>query len=195
MRRVRFPLALLSPVVLLLLTPAGVLAKDLKVEMRDSVFEPAQISIQAGDTITFTNSGQLPHTATSKDRSWDTGNVNPGESKTITFSEAGTSDYVCLYHESQGMAGKITVAAAAPVAAATAASPAAPSPVPEGSPAARPSPEGSPEVQEAQPQDPNATVPIGLKLFPFLSIGLVALFALVVGAGYIRNILSTTEGR
>lgn len=208
MRRFSAIFVFLGPplvLALLLLTPAAVgavVAKEVKVEMKDSVFAPAQTTLQVGDTITFTNSGQLPHTATAKDKSWDTGNVNPGESKTVTFSKQGSFDFICTYHESQGMVGKIAVAAgpaaaspAAPAAAAPVASPAAPSPVPEGSPAAEPSPEGSPEVQEAQPQDPNATIPIGLKLFPFAAIGLVALFALIAGAGYIRSILSTTENR
>ncbi|MGH9195722.1 MAG: hypothetical protein ACRD1T_08290, partial [Acidimicrobiia bacterium] len=80
---------------------------------------------------------------------------------------------------------------AAGTSAATTAGAATTSVVPEGSPAAQP----SPEVQQAHPADPNATIPIGLKLFPFVSIALVALFALVAGAGYLRSILSTTEGR
>jgi plastocyanin len=40
---------------------------------------------------------------------WDTGNMNPGTSKTTTFNTAGTFGFHCTYHAAMGMTGTITV--------------------------------------------------------------------------------------
>ena len=62
-------------------------------------FAPARIRIKAGSTVTFTNVGDLPHSATSMERGkWDTGVINRGESKAITFKEPGNYFYICLPH-------------------------------------------------------------------------------------------------
>ena len=56
--------------------------------------------MRAGTTVTFTNVGDIPHTATAFDRGkigdWDTGALNKGESKEITFKEPGTYFYIAL---------------------------------------------------------------------------------------------------
>ena len=57
--------------------------------------------IKAGTTVTFTNVGDMPHTATSfdgKTAQWDTGVLATGESKTITFDKPGTYYYICTPH-------------------------------------------------------------------------------------------------
>jgi plastocyanin len=40
---------------------------------------------------------------------WDTGNMNPGTSKTTTFNTAGPFGFHCTYHAAMGMTGTITV--------------------------------------------------------------------------------------
>src|SRR6266478_5999425 len=56
----------------------------------------------AGTTVTFTNVGDTPHTATSfepgKVGKWDTGVLEKGQSKTVTFSEPGNYYYICAPH-------------------------------------------------------------------------------------------------
>ena len=63
---------------------------------------PGRTRIKPGTTVTFTNVGDTPHTATSfengKIGSWDTGVINSGESKTITFDKPGTYYYICSPH-------------------------------------------------------------------------------------------------
>ena len=63
---------------------------------------PARTRIKAGTTVTFTNVGDTPHTATSfeagKIGQWDTGVLEKGQSKTITFSEPGNYYYICAPH-------------------------------------------------------------------------------------------------
>lgn len=78
-------------------------------------FSPQDVTLKAGadGNVTFVadNTGAAPHTWESKALGFDTKNVDAGKQVTVTFSaKPGTYDYVCLYHESLGMVGKITVA-------------------------------------------------------------------------------------
>jgi|HubBroStandDraft_6_1064221.scaffolds.fasta_scaffold30969_3 plastocyanin len=63
------------------------------------VFFPGRAHLKAGTTVTFTNAGDTPHSATSfesgKVGTWDTGILNSGESKTITFDKPGNYFYIC----------------------------------------------------------------------------------------------------
>ena len=60
---------------------------------------PARTRVKAGTTITFTNVGDIPHTATAyRQGNWDTGVLEKGQSKTITFSEPGNYFYICTPH-------------------------------------------------------------------------------------------------
>ena len=62
-------------------------------------FAPARVRIKAGTTVTFTNVGDLPHSATSMDRGkWDTGVLVKGQSKAVTFAQPGNYYYICLPH-------------------------------------------------------------------------------------------------
>lgn len=154
-----------------------------EVETQDNVFTPEGVTIKAGETITFVNTGNLPHTATARDNSWDTGNINSGESRSITFQTAGTIDYYCKYHEALGMVGTIVVEQAGAPAASP--SPATPSPSPEGEAAAAAAPE---EIE-----DINAGLPVGLKLFPFVAFAMLAGAVLAIFAGYVRTVQKSTE--
>jgi quinohemoprotein ethanol dehydrogenase len=87
--------------------PGGALADGVdKVKIGDNNVEyaywPARTRVKAGTTLTFTNVGDIPHTATAFDKGkvgdWDTGALNKGESKEITFKEPGTYFYICTPH-------------------------------------------------------------------------------------------------
>ena len=79
-------------------TPAAHAAGDPSDSIVDYKFEPASITIHVGDTITWTNNGQQPHTATANDGSFNTGTIKPGASGSHTFSTAGTFAYICSIH-------------------------------------------------------------------------------------------------
>jgi plastocyanin len=66
------------------------------VNMGDNFFSPATITIGVGDTVTWSNSGQVDHTATGS--GFDTGTVAPSASASHTFATAGTFSYVCALH-------------------------------------------------------------------------------------------------
>jgi alcohol dehydrogenase (cytochrome c) len=60
---------------------------------------PGRTRIKAGTTVTFTNVGDIPHTATAYQKGkWDTGALAKGESKEVTFTEPGVYYYICTPH-------------------------------------------------------------------------------------------------
>jgi plastocyanin len=62
-------------------------------------FSPGTITIKRGAQVTVTNSDSTAHTATSDDgSSFDTGDIDPGSSKTITVSKPGSYSYHCSIH-------------------------------------------------------------------------------------------------
>jgi plastocyanin len=105
--------SLLALFVVLGLTVAGVggeekkeekKGKDHKVQMLDNKFDPKELTIEVGDTVTWVNKGEKVHTATAdekvKDNPFDTKNVKPGESsKPVEFKKAGRVPYACDHHD------------------------------------------------------------------------------------------------
>lgn len=81
------------------------------VTIRDFEFAPSAVTVNVGDTVTWTNDGPTPHSATANDGSFDTGIMNAGASGSHTFTEAGTFAYICTPHPN--MTGTVTVQAAA----------------------------------------------------------------------------------
>ncbi|HMJ95744.1 MAG TPA: cupredoxin family copper-binding protein [Thermoleophilaceae bacterium] len=79
------------------------------VTISDFQFSPAQITISQGDTVTWTNSGPTPHSATASGGNFDTGIFPAGQSRSHTFDDAGTFSYVCTPHPN--MHGTIVVTA------------------------------------------------------------------------------------
>jgi hypothetical protein len=77
--------------------------------MGENFFSPVTVTITAGATVTWVNTGQEDHTATGN--GFDTGTVAPGASASHTFSTAGTFPYVCALHSD--MSGSVQVLAAA----------------------------------------------------------------------------------
>lgn len=76
------------------------------------VFEPSEISISAGDTITFVNGNLPPHNVIVEDHP-ELSNKDlafaPGESFDITFPDAGDYTFWCDPHKGAGMTGTIHV--------------------------------------------------------------------------------------
>ncbi|MCA1644506.1 MAG: hypothetical protein LC797_03230 [Chloroflexi bacterium] len=68
--------------------------------------------VPVGGTVTWTNMGGQPHTATATDGSFDSGLVGPGEAARIQFDTPGVFAYICSIHPS--MKGFVAVSADAP---------------------------------------------------------------------------------
>lgn len=71
-------------------------------------FEPAAISIDAGDEVTWTNNDDFPHNVHVFGENEVTEDLPVGESASIGFDEAGDYYYECSIHPQQ-MRGKIIV--------------------------------------------------------------------------------------
>jgi quinohemoprotein ethanol dehydrogenase len=84
--------------------PAGPIAQDAdKIKIGDNNEEyrywPGRIRVKAGTSVTFTNFGDIAHTPMElKAAKWDTGVLEKGQSKTVTFSEPGNYYYICAPH-------------------------------------------------------------------------------------------------
>lgn len=68
------------------------------VTIQNFAFSPATITVKAGDSVTWTNQDSAGHSATADDNSFDTGVLPQGQSKSVTFSKAGTYTYHCSVH-------------------------------------------------------------------------------------------------
>ena len=90
--------------------PIAKAAASASVTISDFKFTPSSVTVNVGDTVTWTNNGPTVHTATANDGSFDTGLLNKGESGSATFETAGTISYICTPHPN--MKGTIVVQAA-----------------------------------------------------------------------------------
>jgi LPXTG-motif cell wall-anchored protein len=67
----------------------------------DYGFSPTTITINVGDSVTWTNTGDQDHNAVGTGgSSFDTGIIDPGGSGSATFDKAGSFPYVCTLHAS-----------------------------------------------------------------------------------------------
>ncbi len=98
-------------------------ANGAAVTIQDFSFSPSTLTIKAGMSVKWTNSGPSSHTATSDNGVWNSGTLNPpgggyggggGASFQFTFSAPGTYSYHCSLHppslsQYAGFTGTITV--------------------------------------------------------------------------------------
>lgn len=73
-------------------------ANTAPIAIRDFAYDPPTLTISAGRAVTWTNKDPVAHTATADDKSWDSGNLNQGQSWTHIFDKPGTYEYFCIYH-------------------------------------------------------------------------------------------------
>jgi plastocyanin len=66
-----------------------------KAKIVDFDFSPRRLTVAAGTTVTWSNTGQRPHTATDRGGTFDTKPVAPGASAEVTLSTPGTYFYFC----------------------------------------------------------------------------------------------------
>jgi alcohol dehydrogenase (cytochrome c) len=87
------------------------------VSIIDFAFQPGTIIVPPGTTVTWTNDGAQPHSATSTVSEsnavkFDSGILNPGQKFSFTLDKPGTYDYFCIVHPF--MRGKVIVDPNAP---------------------------------------------------------------------------------
>jgi LPXTG-motif cell wall-anchored protein len=90
--------------------PRAIAAASGSVAIADFSFSPASITIDQGDSVTWTNNGPTAHSATANGGEFNTGILKAGQSSSHTFSQAGTFSYFCQPHPF--MKGTVVVQAA-----------------------------------------------------------------------------------
>jgi amicyanin len=70
------------------------------VVIKNFAFSPASLSVKVGTKVTFVNQDNVTHTATGSgsSSSINSGNLQQGQTYTITFTKAGTYSYICTIH-------------------------------------------------------------------------------------------------
>lgn len=81
-----------------------------EVEIENVAFNPQNLTVPQGTTVTWTNKENVPHTVTSDTGIFDSGNLIQGQNFSHTFNEIGTFTYVCQVHPTlPAMHGTVTV--------------------------------------------------------------------------------------
>jgi plastocyanin len=95
-------LVILSMAALLISVPAASAQDEMTVSIQDFFFDPSQLTVAPGTTVTWVNEGEAPHTVTSTDgKELDSATLQPGDTYTFTFKDddAGeTYAYHCSIH-------------------------------------------------------------------------------------------------
>jgi plastocyanin len=70
------------------------------ITIKEFAFGPATVTVKVGDTVTWTNEDQDPHTVTSQDRNGPlrSATMNTGDSYQYKFTKAGSYAYLCTIH-------------------------------------------------------------------------------------------------
>jgi plastocyanin len=78
------------------------------IAIQNFAFAPSTTTVAPGATITVTNKDQVAHTLTATKGEFNTGDIQPGQSKTFTAPNTpGTYPYMCSIH--QYMTGMLVV--------------------------------------------------------------------------------------
>jgi plastocyanin len=84
-------------------------AATVEVKIDNFVFNPQTITVKAGDTVTWVNHDDIPHTATSKTGVFRSKALDTDDKFSFTFATPGTFAYFCALHPH--MTGSIVVEA------------------------------------------------------------------------------------
>jgi amicyanin len=90
---------------------AAIAATDpLAVGIDNFTFTPANLTVKAGTTVTWTNRDDIPHTVTSSAKLFKSKALDTDDKFSFTFTTPGSYEYFCSLHPH--MTGKIVVEAA-----------------------------------------------------------------------------------
>ena len=78
-----------------------------QVDLTKTGFNPAQVTVKVGGTVTWTNHDTIAHTVSASDLRFDSSTLYPGKTFSYEFDTAGTYDYYCRYNPT--LKGTVTV--------------------------------------------------------------------------------------
>ncbi len=107
--RITVPVAILFASLAFL--PHTTHAAQINISIANMAFSPSALTVNAGDTVAWTNNDSVAHTVTADDGSFNSGTVQPGQTYTHLFTSSGAVSYHCALHPS--MTGTVSIAASA----------------------------------------------------------------------------------
>jgi plastocyanin len=81
----------------LLLRSAPARAEEIKVTIDNFTFQPAELTVKVGTTVTWTNHDDIPHTVVSAGK-FRSKTLDTDDSFSFTFTAAGDYKYFCSLH-------------------------------------------------------------------------------------------------
>jgi plastocyanin len=73
-------------------------AATIEAKIDNFTFNPQQITVKAGDTVTWINHDDIPHTVTSKTMAFRSKAMDTDDKFSFTFATPGTFPYFCALH-------------------------------------------------------------------------------------------------
>ena len=83
-------------------------SSEVSVDVIDNDYEPRDLTVRPGARVTWTFDGDLPHSVTDAEGSFDSGILGKGAEFTRTFDEPAEYSYYCTLHHA--MVGTLVVA-------------------------------------------------------------------------------------
>ncbi|HEY6269636.1 MAG TPA: cupredoxin family copper-binding protein [Candidatus Acidoferrum sp.] len=81
--------------------------ESVEVKIDNFSFGPAELTVAAGTTVTWTNRDDIPHTVVSTDKVFKSKVLDTDEKFSYTFAQTGSFPYFCSIHPK--MTGKVVV--------------------------------------------------------------------------------------
>jgi plastocyanin len=168
-------LAILSMAAMLISAPAASAQDEMTVSIQDFFFDPDQLTVAPGTTVTWVNEGEAPHTVTSTDgKELDSATLQSGDTYSFTFKEddAGeTYAYQCRIHPE--MRATVAVSGGGEMTTPSASASASPSATASASPSANASASMAPGL----PETGGVSLPL-VAAVALLGLGILALIAM-----------------
>ncbi len=79
-------------------TPTVIDDLAVTIEISDFRFQPPNLSVPAGATVTWVNHDEAPHDSEARAGRWGTGLLKRDEEHSVTFDQPGTWAYYCTIH-------------------------------------------------------------------------------------------------
>ena len=77
------------------------------VKIQNFAFVPAELTVAPGDTVVWSNTDFVPHSATARDSTWDSKSISGSGTYRLVARSRGRHEYYCVLHPS--MKGAIVV--------------------------------------------------------------------------------------
>ena len=90
-----------------LLLAMPVWAAEVKIDIKEFMFAPKDLTVAVGTKVTWVNDDQIPHTVAETHKLFRSGALDTGDSYSWVFNTPGEYEYFCALHPQ--MLGKIVV--------------------------------------------------------------------------------------